>query len=95
MSIGPEGQFLIDDTPIQSVSRFKYLGSIVTSDGTVDAELITRLSSLVYLYSLNGNSGSIKNEKAVREFKGRNILSILQLFQPRIRVRLAFRIRFF
>ena len=43
MSIGPERKFLIDDTPIQSVNRFKYLGKHLTSDGAVDAKLITRL----------------------------------------------------
>ena len=31
MSIGLEEEFFIDGTPIKSVNRFKYLGSIVTS----------------------------------------------------------------
>ena len=50
MSIGPGEQFFIDGTPIQSVNRFKYLGSIVTSDGTVDVELITRIQALSAAY---------------------------------------------
>lgn len=50
MSIGPEEQFFIDDTPLKSVSQFKYLGSIVTSDGSVNAELITRIQALSSAY---------------------------------------------
>ena len=46
MSIGPEEQFFIDRMPIKSVNRFKYLGSIVTSDCSVNAELITRIQAV-------------------------------------------------
>ena len=50
MSIGPEELFFIDDTQIQSVNRFKYLGSIVTSDGSVNTEIITRIQALSAAY---------------------------------------------
>ena len=46
MSIGPEEQFFIDGMLINSVNRFKYLGSIVTSDCSVNAELITRIQAV-------------------------------------------------
>ena len=46
MSIGPEKQFFIEGMPIKSVNRFKYLGSIVTSDCSVNAELITRIQAV-------------------------------------------------
>ena len=46
MSIGPEEQFFIDGMPIKSVNHFKYLGSIVTSDCSVNAELITRIQAV-------------------------------------------------
>jgi hypothetical protein len=39
MCIGPEEQFFIDGMPI----RFKYLGSTVASDCSMNAELITRI----------------------------------------------------
>ena len=55
MPIGPEEQFFIDDTPIQSVNRFKYLGSIVTSDGTVDAKLITCIQALLAAHGRLGD----------------------------------------
>ena len=50
MSIGPEEQFFIDGMPIKSVNRFKYLGSIVTSDCSVNAELITRIQAVSCAY---------------------------------------------
>ena len=50
MCIGPEEQFFIDGMPIKSVNRFKYLGSIVTSDCSVNAELITRIQAVASAY---------------------------------------------
>ena len=50
MCIGPEEQFFIDGMPIKSVNRFKYLGSIVTSDCSVNAELITRIQAVSSAY---------------------------------------------
>lgn len=50
MSIGPEEQFFIDNTPLKSVNHFKYLGSIVTSDGSMNAELVTRIQALSSAY---------------------------------------------
>ena len=50
MSIGPEEQFFIDGMPIKSVNCFKYLGSIVTSDCSVNAELITRIQAVSCAY---------------------------------------------
>ena len=50
MSIGPEEQFFIDGMPIKSVNRFKYLGSIVTSDCSVNAELIARIKAVSCAY---------------------------------------------
>ena len=45
MCIGPEVTFFIDDVPIKNVSRFKYLGSIVTSDCSMNAELVARIQA--------------------------------------------------
>lgn len=50
MCIGPEEQFFIDGMPMKSVNRFKYLGSIVTSDCSVNAELITRIQAVSSAY---------------------------------------------
>ena len=50
MSIGPEEQFFIDGMPIKSVNRFKYLGSIVTSDCSVNAELIASIKAVSCAY---------------------------------------------
>ena len=50
MSIGPKGQFFIDGMPITSINCFKYLGSIVTSDCSVNAELITRIQAVSCAY---------------------------------------------
>ena len=51
MSIGPEKQFFIDGMPIKSINHFKYLGSIVASDCSVNAELITRIQAVSCAYS--------------------------------------------
>ena len=40
----------IDGTPIKSVNRFKYLGSIVTNDCSMNTELITRIQALSSAY---------------------------------------------
>ena len=50
MSIGPEEQFFIDGMPIKTVNRFKYLGSIVTSDCSVNAELIAPIKAVSCAY---------------------------------------------
>ena len=50
MCIGSEEQFFINGMPIQSVNRFKYLGSIVTSDCSGNTELITRIQAISSAY---------------------------------------------
>eukprot|EP00795_Rhopilema_esculentum_P010044 gene10044-biopygen12706 len=50
MSIGPEEEFFIDGTPIKSLNRFKYLGSIVTNDCSMNTELITCIQALSSAY---------------------------------------------
>ena len=50
MSIGPEEEFFIDRTPIKSMNRFKYLGSIVTNDCSMNTELITHIQALSSAY---------------------------------------------
>ncbi|XP_065062396.1 uncharacterized protein LOC135689175 [Rhopilema esculentum] len=50
MSIGPEEDFFIDGTPIKSVNRFKYLGSIVTNNCSMNTRLITCIQALSSAY---------------------------------------------
>ena len=50
MSVGPEEQFVIDNIPIKSVNRFKYLASILTSDCLTKVKLITRIQALSAAY---------------------------------------------
>ena len=56
MSIGPEEQFFIDGMPIKGVNRFKYLGSIVTSDCSVNVEHVYKLCHMHTVGSVNVSS---------------------------------------
>ena len=50
MCIGPEWDFFIDGKVLQNVKRFKYLGSIVTSDCSIKEELIARIQAVSSAY---------------------------------------------
>ena len=50
MCIGQEAEFYIDDQLIKNVKCFKYLGSIVASDCSLEEELIARIQAISFAY---------------------------------------------
>lgn len=45
MCIGPEMTFYVDETPLENVNRFKYLGSFISSDCTMKQEITARIQA--------------------------------------------------
>ena len=50
MCIGPEVDFFIDRKLLKNVYRFKYLGSFVTSDCSMNVEITTRVQAVSSAY---------------------------------------------
>ena len=57
----------VEDTPVQQVSDFTYLGTIISSDGTIDRKLSARIQKVSGAFNELSNIWKNRNIKSYRK----------------------------